>query len=265
MPTLSCLGTGGSIRLVDHRDPREPVAEGPGPNVIEDVAGVIHGSVVYGECCEPVAGTVFAVTEPEGEETPITNGYSPNISPDGGRLAMANDFTLTVVATDNGSGLGLQLNQGDQSFESYRNVRDVEWLSDAEIAVLFWSEGVGYQVAVYEAETLAEVRLAPLGIERDLGFDQLVRFAGLGPDGTLAVVDPGADAAQIRFFDPVGLAERSQLGRSLPSGVTSVALADDGVGLLWVDNQTVFFLGAGSLDAKPLAADVLAAWLVQSA
>ncbi len=264
-PGALSSGTGGSIRLVDHPDPREPVAEGPGPNVIEDVAGVVHGSVVYGECCEPVAGTVFAVTEPEDEETPIANGYSPNISPDGGRLAMANDFMLTVVATATGSGLGLQLNQGDQSFGTYRNVRDVEWLSAEDVAILFWTDDGGYQVAVYEAESLAEVTSAPLGIERDLDLDQFVRFAGLGPDGELTVVVPGVDATHIRFFDPVVLAERSQLDRSLPSGVTSVALADDGVGLLWVDDGTVYFLDAGSLEAKPIAMDALAAWFVRSA
>lgn len=254
--------TSARITLIDHVDPRLPVSEGPGPNVIDDVAGVINGTLVFGDCCEPISGTVAAVSQPGGPEIPVIAGYSPNLSPNGALLATVNDFAITVADIAQGTGRSLIVNQ--QPDAPYRNIRDVEWLSETEIAVLYWTEPSGWAVTSYGAvtSTLTEQQTIELGVIGVGDFDQYIRFAGRGPGGELAVTVGGTDDTRIRFFDPATLSELADFERTLPVGVDSVELADDGLGLLWADDDVVYYLPGAGPDAIAVSTDASAAWFV---
>ena len=80
------------IRLADFGDPRPPVTEGSGPNGVDAIAGVVNGSLIYGDCCEPISGNLLAATGPDSERTLLGAGYSPTLSSDQQFLATANDY-----------------------------------------------------------------------------------------------------------------------------------------------------------------------------
>ena len=65
---------------------------------------------------------------------------------------------------------------------------------------------------------------------------------------------------RLRYFAPTTLAELPPMERSLPGSATSIRLADDGVGLLWVDGGVLYHLPAGEFEADRLGDGVLAAW-----
>ena len=62
-------------------DPSVAVEEGPGPNVIDAVAGVVDGTLLFGECCEPVAGAVSALTAPGAQREGIASGRTRCCTP----------------------------------------------------------------------------------------------------------------------------------------------------------------------------------------
>ena len=62
------------ILLVGLADPFSNPREGPGPNLVSDVAAFVDGSVLYGKCCEPVFGNVFAIDAPRSAAGPIAAG-----------------------------------------------------------------------------------------------------------------------------------------------------------------------------------------------
>jgi hypothetical protein len=70
-------------------DPRVEPVEGPGPNVITDVAVTPDGRrVFFDSCCEPAVGTIFEVpADGSREAEPIAMGTGPAVSPDGTKLA----------------------------------------------------------------------------------------------------------------------------------------------------------------------------------
>lgn len=246
---------GATIRLVDHADPRTPVQEGPGPNVVDDVAGFIGGSVVYGECCEPVSGTIYSVGEPDGEERSVALGYSPNISRDGRRFATLNDFGLVVADLASGDGRFLALNQ---STEPYRNTVDLQLTEGDGVATLYWTADEGYRISLYDVETLDESLAISLGAEAD---GRYARFLGLGPDGELAAAVGAGSELRLRFFDPRSLEELPAIERRLPASVTWAELGPDGRSLMWVDGGRLYRLDEGFAPTL-LLDDVLAAWFV---
>jgi hypothetical protein len=86
----SDVSAGQLTLVVDYPDPFGPVTEGSGPNMVDQVAGIVDGTVVFGDCCEPVSGSIRAATGTDLVRT-IGGGYSPTLSPTGTLLGVAND------------------------------------------------------------------------------------------------------------------------------------------------------------------------------
>lgn len=257
--------SGARTLVADYPDPFGVVNEGPGPNVIEHVAGVVDGSVVFGDCCEPISGNVLAATGPN-EVGVLAGGYSPTLSPDRGLLGTANDYVIAQTATsDSGDGILRTLN--DDPGSPYLHVADLIWSSNAtargnddHLVLLGWTDA-GWALHHVDRSTLELTPAFELGIPAVAEApDTAVRFAGHGPDGEIVVAESSPEGTRLRFFAVSTLAELPLLERSLPSSATSIRVADDGLGLLWVDDTTLYHLPAGELDAVALGDDVLAAW-----
>ncbi len=71
-----------------------------------------------------------------------------------------------------------------------------------------------------------------------------MQFAGIGPNGEVAVVYYGNATSKISYLDSTTLDEVPGLTRELPAGVTSVRLDSHGIGLLWVGRDTLWYLPA---------------------
>jgi len=251
--------------VADYPDPFGGVTEGPGPNVIDQVAGVVDGSVVFGDCCEPISGTVLAATDTD-EFGGIAGGHSPTLSPTGDLLGTANTFLISQTSADrNGEGIARQLDDGPQA--GYLNVGDLTWSNratstpdDDHMVLLGWTEQ-GWWLHDVDRSTLALTPAFDLGVPpvRDAP-DTDVRFAGHGPGGEIVVAVSNPSTTRLRYFAPTTLAEVPLLERSLPGSATSIRLADDGFGLLWVDGGSLYHLPAGELEADRLGRGVLAVW-----
>lgn len=165
---------GERILLIDRDDPRPEPEEGTGPNSIDHVAGTFDGSLIYGDCCEPVSGNLFAITEPGAEADffadPVGQselaqvwgvGYAPTFEPDGTRIVAVNWDYLEV--TDLASGARQSLLIGELG-----NVGGYQaaW-ADGSIAALMWSFDDGLFLSVRDpadlTTELARVPLAPVG------------------------------------------------------------------------------------------------------
>lgn len=89
---LVLLGSDGEVRatLVP-----EPVASPPGATGSNTDTGPVtvdrlpDGTVLYGTCCEPAPGEVFAVSPGGGTPRPVGYGEHPTASPDGSRVAVS--------------------------------------------------------------------------------------------------------------------------------------------------------------------------------
>jgi hypothetical protein len=251
--------------VADYADPFGVVTEGPGPNVIDHVVGVVDGSVVFGDCCEPISGNVLAATGPD-EVSVLAGGYSPTLSPDRGLLGTANDYVIAQTATSpSGDGIFRTLN--DDPGSPYLHVVDLIWSSNAtatadddHLVVLGWTDA-GWALHHVDRSTLALSSAFELGIPAvPEAPDTVVRFAGNGPDDEIIVAESSPGGTRLRAFTASTLAELPLLERSLPASATSIRVADDGLALLWVDDMTLYHLPAGELDAVALGNDVLAAW-----
>ncbi len=256
--------------IADYPDPFDVFAEGTGPNVIDHVAGDVGGAIVFGDCCEPIGGSLLAATDP-GDVAPIAGGYSPTLSPSGDLLGTANDFLITQTSTGGeGSGVYRMINNDTET--PYLNVADLTWSAgattttdDDHLVLLGWTDD-GWWLHDVDRSTLEFTPTMPLGIPPiPEAPDTDVRFAGHGPDGEIAVAERSPDGTRLRFFAPTTLAEMPLQERSLPGSATSIRVADDGVGLLWVDGGTLYHLPAGELEATALGSDVLAAWYAPQA
>ena len=247
------------IRLVEFGDPREPVSEGPGPNYVEQVAGVHDGAVLYGDCCEPVSGNLLVATGPDSERIVWGAGFTPILSPDRTRLATANSMSVQVIDLDLGRGVGRT--PFDQA-GGWVNVWDVMWTPDGETIVLLTSDDDGYWLDPFDSRPpLASGDRVPTGISFDAAtaLPPRLLFAGRGSSGELAVSVTGDDGTTVRFFDPDTLVEREELARPLPAGATSVRLAGDGSSLLWVEGDELWYQPAAE-PPRPLGSGYRAAW-----
>jgi len=86
-----------------------------------------------------------------------------------------------------------------------------------------------------------------------------LRFAGHGSNGEIALKIAGESSTSIRFFHPATLAEIPEQQRVLPPVVESVRLAPDGAGLLWIDDQQLWYHPAGG-ESRSLGYGYSAAW-----
>ncbi len=251
--------------VADYPDPFGGFTEGPGPNVVDHVAGVVDGTVVFGDCCEPIGGNLRVATGPDVVET-IAGGYSPTLSPGGDLLGTANDVVISQTATDReGAGVVRMINE--DAATAYLNVADLTWSSNAtatsdddHLVLLGWTDD-GWWLHDVDRSTLQLSPAMPLDIPPVPEAPETnVRFAGHGPDGEIAVAQSSPDGTRLRFFAPPTLAEVPRLERTLPGSATSIRVAADGLGLLWVDAGTLYRLPAGEFEATALGNNLLAIW-----
>ena len=251
------LGGSGAapLRLADMGDPRVPVTEGDGPNMVAKVVGEVGGAVYFSDCCEPVAGNVMAATGAEGVAR-VTYGYEIALSPDRSRLATLNSFGLQLLDLTTSTFAYRELNLG----QSYINPWDLVWSTDGSQLVMLYFDEQGFALLPFSASA----SLTPGPFRRiDEAFDPMqplgAQFAGHGPNGEIALVFYSTDRTRIAYFDPSKLLELPDLERELPADVTSVRLAADGVGLLWIDQETLWHLPSAGV-ARSLGSGFTAAW-----
>lgn len=94
-----------TAQLASAGDPTAPPPqEGPGPNVIDDVALSPDGSTVwYSTCCEPAGGSLFRVpTDGSAEPTRVADGYDPALPGTGRWVAAVSIYGALVVDADGG-------------------------------------------------------------------------------------------------------------------------------------------------------------------
>ncbi len=246
------------ILIADRPDPRPAAAEGPGPNVIDDLAGIVDGSFVYGDCCEPVSGNLYAAAGPNAETGPIAVGFAPNLSPSGDLLATANGMQLSVASPATGAGRTLLLEQ--KPGELRRQILDIEWLDDDTFATVALVEN-DHIVEVYDASTLSRWR-GSLNLDPVVDIDEPVRFAGVTPDGLLAIAVPEPGRIGVLYYDVLGQGEASDRQQNFPTSVRRIEIDDDGLGQIWVDGTTLYHLPPGAFIADPVAQNVLAGWFI---
>ncbi|BAN00633.1 hypothetical protein [Ilumatobacter coccineus] len=259
---LGVDGAGGPVLLVDNPDPREPVDEGTGPNYISDVAGVVDGSLVYADCCEPVSGNVFALAAPLDSRL-FAVGSAPTLSPSGARWATANFMALTVVDTTSGEGTGVLLNQ--QPGAEIRSIIDLDWADDDTLVAVVAAgddpTSFRTELELFDAATLRSTLTAEVSDLSDL---DSTRFAGTTSDGMIAIHVTGPDLSVVRMFDPVTLEEDPAAALDFPPTVTDVEVDSNDRGMLWIDGTTLFHLPSGTFEARPLADDIRHAWFVDT-
>lgn len=248
------------ILLLDRADPRPKPEEGPRPNTISDVAAFLHGSAVYGECCEPVSGNVFVVDAPGSDVGPVAVGYLIDQSPDGSRLATASDIQISVVDVDSSDGNGLILQQTpDQRY----SIIDIEWAdNDTLMAIMF--DGQDHRIVAYDAANLIA---SPVRAKLDstVGFEA-VRFVGRSPLGHVVLATTvGSDSSwEVRYLKPSSYEEDAQLRQNFPSSVSNIEIDARGLGQIWVDGETLYYLPRGRFEARPIDTSIRAAWFVES-
>jgi len=248
--------------IVDYPDPFGVVNEGSGPNVIDHVAGEIAGSVIFGDCCEPVAGNVRVATAP-GEVRTVGVGSSPALSPRRDLLGTANDYQISQTSTrGDGEGVVRLLDQTPSL-----HVADLTWTSNAtataaddHLVLLGWTLDSGWALYAVDRTTLEPTKAFDLGIAPvPAAPDVNVRFAGTGPGAEIVVAESNASTTRLRYFSPTTLAELPAIERSLPPTATSIRVSQQD--LLWVDRGDVlYFLLRGTFEPIRLGDGVLAAW-----
>lgn len=90
--------TGALLRvLAEGFDAPDAPIEG-GPFVVGDIAvDASRGRVLYGTCCEPAVGQIFAVDLEAGEPESFRFGDRPTLSPDGTELAIVEMQQLKII------------------------------------------------------------------------------------------------------------------------------------------------------------------------
>ena len=250
--------TGVPVRLVEMGDPRVPVTEGEPPNTVEDVVGEVDGAVYFSDCCEPIAGQVRTATAP-GTANLLVYGTALALSPDRTHLATLNSFGLEVV----------DLNTGKFTYRNFDTSGalihpwDLVWSADgSQLIMIFFDEHGGGLMPFSAAGLLEPGRAVQIGVTFDPAQPPGVQFAGRGPNDEIAIAFVGTDRTKISFFDPRTLNEIPSMTRELPANVTSVHLEADGVGLMWIDRQTLWYLPADG-DVRQLGKGYTGAWFAR--
>ncbi len=243
------------IRLADMGDPRIPVTEGEGPNTVEDVVGEVGGVVYFSACCEPVAGDVRAATGPDMVQQ-LGYGWALTLSPDRTQLASLNGFGFLVWDLKGGTSTYRELDQTAMPINPW----GLSWSSDGQrLIMLYFDEQATWLVPLSASDLLPIAKPTQLDAGFDLQSPPRVQFAGRGPNTEIAVVYYGTATTKISYFDSTTLDEVPGLARELPAGVTSVRLDSDGIGLLWVDHNTLWYLPAAG-PARRLGQGYTNAW-----
>lgn len=246
------------IRLADRDDPRVEVGDGRFPNHVEQVAGEHGGVVYYGDCCEPVSGNVYAVTQPDDVVQPRFVGSFPQLSPDDTQLGSASPNSVAIIDLDTGLRRSLPINQTID----YLNVWDAIWSADGTTFNVLYFDNSSYGIVTYDADTLDAAQPIPIDLPFNAPGEPDAHFAGHGPNGELAITVTRPESTTIQFYDPDTFQHVPSLDRTLPAGVRSVRLAADGIGLLWNDNENLYYLPQGGT-VRQLGNNFAAAWFAR--
>jgi hypothetical protein len=239
------------VRVADLADPRGPVNEGPGPNVVEAVAGVVDGSVLYSDCCEPVAGNLLAATAPDATPVRWSFGTRPTLDASGTRLVATAYDGITVVDLVSGTARTRPLGTS----EGFVLVVDVTWGDDGSVVALVMDDQQ-YVLVAFDA-ALDETARRPIGTAVDPAASGS-SFASADA-GRVVVAELTAGETILREYDSGTLAEIPAKERRLPPGATAVEMANDGSGLLWVVGDELWYEPAGA-GAVSLGTGFVAAW-----
>ncbi len=246
------------IRLVDSADPRTAPQEGSGPNLVFDVAAFVNGSVLYGECCEPVGGNVFAADAPGSQEGPLAVGYLTDQSPDGSHVATANDIQLSIADVESGEGSGLILLPAPDKRYS---IVDIEWADDDTLLAIIF-DGRDHRIVPYDIDTFTA---SPIQMNLDPRVDfEAVRFVGRSPDGHAVVATTtGSGSWDVLYLNPRNFEEDNQLHQNFPLSVSNIEIDAGGLGQIWTDGGTLYYLGPGQFEARPIGDGIRSAWFVE--
>ena len=166
-------------------------------------------------------------------------GWALALSPDRTHLASVNFFGYLVWDLTTGTLTSRDLDQT----AALISPRGLSWSSDGERLIMLYVDEQGIWLVPLSASDLLPIA-KPTRL--DVGFDPQsppgVQFAGRGSNGEVAVVYYGNTSTKISYLDSTTLDEVPGLTRELPAGVTSVRLDSDGIGLLWVDRDTLWYL-----------------------
>jgi hypothetical protein len=217
-------------------------------NEIESIAGVVDGAIILGLCCAVPEGQVSATTGQAA--TSLTRGRRADLGREGTALVAVGGRDLAVVDLTAGTGTVRELPDGAGVVPL-----DVVWSGDSPI-VLGDRDGE-LVLAFLDADelTLGETESTGLTVDQET----YAEFAGLGPDGEVAVVhapDLTTDV-QLQAFDVDTLQPVDTLTRTLPAGVRSVRVRSAG-DVIWVDDGTVWRTVDGV--SEPLGGGATAVW-----
>ncbi|HWL41947.1 MAG TPA: sigma factor [Ilumatobacter sp.] len=256
---------GAPVRLVDMGDPREPVTEGEGPNEVSSVGGFVNGALIYGDCCEPVSGNLYSISEPDGPRANWAIGWAAAANASGRRWAAVDPWGVSVYDYDSGRAAGLFVEFAPDG--SYQQFFDVTWSPDeTEVWVLgavYADDGMTHVLVRYRVdETLAEVgRRELLTVPHDTvsGFG----FAGHLTDGTVVLAEhrPAGEPTALHFLGPDGDDIDRESPWTLPEGAVSVSVSPDGTTLAYMRDGTVYLQRDGQ-DPVVWGTDLRAVWFV---
>ena len=244
---------GEPVRVADFGDPREPVPEGPGPNVVEQVAGVYDGSVLLSDCCEPAVGNVYVVSAPDTGLLPWGFGTHPALSPDGERLAVLQMDGLTVNALDGSSGFGRSISAGDLGEFPV----DLAWVGDNELATLVLVDS-RYELRRYTADEATELITSEVLPQAfDPSGESTVSIAGAF-DGTIVIAFTEPAGAWVEFRATTATGTTQTAERELSGNAREVRARSDG-SLVWVTGDTLWYQSDGG-EPRSLGSGFSAAW-----
>jgi hypothetical protein len=232
-------GTPGEpVRLVDMADPRVEVEEGPGPNVVDAVAGTIDGSFVYGTCCEPVSGNLFAITAADGEAVPLAPGYWPVLSPDRQRLATLNlySFESWTLPTATRASREIAADPG------LMNAQQLVWSRDGESLYTLRFDELGWElVQISSSPPFELIAATTLALGSPIGSADSASLLGTDPDGNVVIRSVTHAGAGRQSHDPVTLQPVDAIWNQAPSqtGTQGETLSPDGDRLVWWNEMIV--------------------------
>lgn len=236
------------LRLVDLPDPRGAHDEGPGPNVVDSVAGFVNGALVYADCCEPVSGNLYAVSDAETQPTTRTHGLMSAADRSGRRWASVDPFGVTLLDYDTGRGHRRHVETGPDG--SYQQFSSVVWSpDDTEL----WALGLTWDAdgngTAFLARYRADATLTELG-RRELGplDDTTYAYttAGRLPDGTVVLTELRATGAPaLHLLGNRGEPVDTDSGWNVPDGAYGLSVSPDGTTLAYVVDDVAYLHRAG--------------------
>lgn len=246
----------GPPRAVVDRVAPTPSATGSGTSTVSGVAGVADGSVVFGDCCEPPPGNLFASPGVEGPVADLGDGFAGAFNPSGDRLAAVGD-AVSVLDADAEEWRSAMLR--DTAAAAHLEAASLGWTTDDSLVVVAASEGSSVLIPVEVGDDRVAIGdPTPLAGGAATSFS----FAGLAGNGDLALAARGDDFVEVRFYDAITLEERGSAW-PLPAGATGVRLGLDGTALLWTEDDKLIHLPIGGDGAVAVADDVVAGWFVR--